>query len=127
DKGLVKLMDLGEYWEQSTGAPIPLGGIIVKRDVDKSIQQKIDDLIKQSVAYSFKNYPVISSYVSSHSQEMSEDVMRKHIDLYVNHFTLGLGEEGRQAVHTFLKVYASIHRTNISFEGIFANEEVQIY
>lgn len=120
DKGLVKLMDLGEYWEQSTGAPIPLGGIIVKKDMDKSVQQKLDRLIKKSVEYSFKNYPKISSYISSHSQEMSEDVMRKHIDLYVNNFSIDLGKEGRQAVNTFLKVYAGIHNTAFSNEEIFA-------
>ncbi|MCW3109254.1 MAG: 1,4-dihydroxy-6-naphthoate synthase [Segetibacter sp.] len=119
DKGLVKLMDLGEYWEQSTGAPIPLGGIIVKKELDKPVQQKLDRLIKKSVEYSFKNYPAISSYISSHSQEMSEDVMRKHIDLYVNNFSIDLGEEGKQAVNKFLEVYAGIHNTPVSDMGIF--------
>jgi 1,4-dihydroxy-6-naphthoate synthase len=119
DKGLVKLVDLGEYWEQSTGAPIPLGGIIVKKKIDKGVQQKLDRLIKKSVEYSFKNYPEISSYISSHSQEMSEDVMRKHIDLYVNNFSLDLGDEGKQAVNTFLQVYGSIHHTTFSQKKIF--------
>jgi len=121
DKGLVKLMDLGEYWEESTGAPIPLGGIIVKKEMEPNIQRKLDELIKKSVEYSFRNYPAISTYVSSHSQEMSEDVMRKHIDLYVNNFSIDLGEEGRQAVHKFLEVYERIHHTNIAYDGIFAH------
>jgi 1,4-dihydroxy-6-naphthoate synthase len=119
DKGLVKLMDLGEYWERSTGAPIPLGGIIVKKDIDKEVQQKLDRLIRKSVDYSFKNYPAISSYISSHSQEMSEDVMRKHIDLYVNNFSIELGDEGKQAVYKLLEVYSQIHQTNISYKEIF--------
>jgi 1,4-dihydroxy-6-naphthoate synthase len=116
---LVKLMDLGEYWEQSTGSPIPLGGIIVKKDMDKEVQQKLDRLIKKSVEYSFKKYPEISSYISSHSQEMSEDVMRKHIDLYVNNFSIDLGKEGKQAVNTFLDVYSGIHQTTFSEKEIF--------
>ncbi|GEO09300.1 1,4-dihydroxy-6-naphthoate synthase [Segetibacter aerophilus] len=119
DKGLVKLMDLGEYWEQSTGSPIPLGGIIVKKDIDKEVQRRLDRLIKRSVEYSFKSYPAISSYISSHSQEMSEDVMRKHIDLYVNNFSIGLGEEGKEAVNKFLKVYSEIHQTNVISDEIF--------
>ncbi len=88
DKGLVKLMDLGEYWEQSTGSPIPLGGIVVKKEMGKQVMQKLDRLIKKSLAYSFQKYPAISSYVSSHSQEMNKEVMRKHIDLYVNNFSV---------------------------------------
>jgi 1,4-dihydroxy-6-naphthoate synthase len=119
DRGLVKLVDLGEFWEQSTRAPIPLGGIIVKKEIDKENQQKLDRLIRKSVEYSFANYPEISAYVSSHSQEMSEDVMRKHIDLYVNNFSLDLGHEGKQAVNTFLEVYAGIHHSTLSGKDIF--------
>ncbi len=120
DKGLIKLMDLGEYWEKATGAPIPLGGIIVKKEMDKDVQQKLDRLIRKSVEYSFSKYPEISSYISSHSQEMSEDVMRKHIDLYVNNFSIDLGEEGKQAVKKLLEVYATIHGDQMYFENIFA-------
>lgn len=119
DKGLIKLVDLGQYWEQSTGAPIPLGGIVVKKDIDKKVQQKLDNLIKKSVEYSFKNYPQISSYISSHSQEMSEEVMRKHIDLYVNNFSVDLGKEGKQAVETFLKVYSKMHNTPVNYKNLF--------
>lgn len=121
DKGLYKLMDLGEYWEQSTGAPIPLGGIIVKKGIDEVIQQKLDRLIRKSVEYSFQNYPQISSYVSQHSQEMSEEVMRKHIDLYVNNFSIQLGDEGMQAVHRFLDVYGNMHQLPVAeIKNIFA-------
>lgn len=123
DKGLVKLMDLGEYWEQSTGAPIPLGGIVVRKDVSKDVQLKLDRLIQKSVEYSFKHYPAISSYVSCHSQEMSEGVMRKHIDLYVNDFSIDLGPEGKQAVYTFLEVYGNMHQKSLPPHSIFADEE----
>jgi 1,4-dihydroxy-6-naphthoate synthase len=120
DKGLVKLMDLGEYWEKQTGAPIPLGGIIVKKEIDKDVQLKLNRLIKNSVEYSFKNYPAISSYISEHSQEMSEDVTRKHIDLYVNNFSIDLGEEGKKAVNKFLEVYSNIHNIKVQRQNIFA-------
>ena len=108
DKDLVKLMDLGEYWEQKTGSPIPLGGIVARKNIDPKLQQQIDRLIRKSLEYSYENYPAISPYVSQHSQEMSEEVMRKHIELYVNNFSLDLGEEGRAAVAIFLEIYEKV-------------------
>lgn len=119
DKGLIKLMDLGEFWEKKTQFPIPLGGIIVKKDFDIEVQQKLDRLIRKSIEYSFSNYPVISSFVSQHSQEMSEEVMRKHINLYVNDFSLALGEKGKAAIDKLLKVYANIHNSDITYEKFF--------
>lgn len=107
EKGLIELIDLGDYWEQQTKAPIPLGGIVLKRSFDTETQQKLQRLIKRSIEYSLKNYPEISSYVSAHSQELSEDVMRKHIDLYVNDFSIDLKDKGRNAVQKFLEVYAN--------------------
>ena len=104
-KGLVKLMDLGDYWEQLTGGPIPLGGIVMKKSLDASLHLHLNDLIKQSVQYAFDHYPQLSDYVKDHSQEMEEDVMRKHIDLYVNNYSLTLGEDGRAAVETLMSVY----------------------
>src|SRR4029079_8593343 len=84
-KGLIKLIDLGDYWETQTKLPIPLGGIVAKKNIDKSIIKRIDMLIRKSVEYSFENnYRELSDYVQKHAQEMNEAVMRKHIDLYVN-------------------------------------------
>lgn len=105
DKGLQKITDLGDYWEQETGNPIPLGGIVIKRGLDAVVQKKVDMLIRQSIAYAYKNYPELNDYIRKHSQEMSEDVMRQHIDLYVNDYSLSLGDEGRKAVHKLLDVY----------------------
>jgi 1,4-dihydroxy-6-naphthoate synthase len=104
EKGLVKIMDLGEFWENKTGVPIPLGGIVAKRNIDKTIIEKTDRLIKKSLEYAFAQYPVITTYVKKHSQEMSEDVMRKHIDLYVNNYSLDLGEKGKLAVKKLLEI-----------------------
>ncbi|MDP4211981.1 MAG: 1,4-dihydroxy-6-naphthoate synthase [Bacteroidota bacterium] len=103
-RGLVKLMDLGEFWEQKTQSPIPLGGIVIRRDIDPQIAERVDALIRKSVSYAQSNYPVLADYVKQHSQEMEESVMRQHIDLYVNDYSLGLGEEGRKAVDVLLEV-----------------------
>jgi 1,4-dihydroxy-6-naphthoate synthase len=97
-KGLHKWLDLGEYWEESTGFPIPLGGIVIKKSIETETQKTIDQLIRKSLEYAFENYPRLTDYVKMHSQEMSEDVMRQHINLYVNDFSLDMGETGRAAV-----------------------------
>ena len=104
DKGLCKVMDLGEYWEEKMKAPIPLGAIAIKRETG-AIAEKIDSLIKQSLHFAYLNYPFISEYVKRHSQEMSETVMRQHIDLYVNNYSLELGSDGRQAIETLHNVF----------------------
>ncbi|MEP6464816.1 MAG: 1,4-dihydroxy-6-naphthoate synthase [Parafilimonas sp.] len=105
DKGLYKLMDLGDYWETQTQLPIPLGGIVAKKNLDEKIIQKIDGLIKASVEYAFRNnYNELSDYVKIHAQEMSESVMRSHIDLYVNNFSVALGNDGKKAVEKLLEI-----------------------
>jgi 1,4-dihydroxy-6-naphthoate synthase len=106
-KGLHKVVDLGEYWEEKMHAPIPLGGIAVSRSIDKEVSLKIDKLIRKSIEFSFANYPLITDYVKQHSQEMSEDVMRQHIELYVNNFSIDLGNDGKQAIETLYKVAAT--------------------
>lgn len=109
DKGLVKLMDLGEFWEQKTKSPIPLGGIVVRRDFPEKEKAELERLIRDSLAFSEAYYPDLSDYVTSHSQEMQEPVMRQHIELYVNQFSLSLGEEGRRAVNTLMDVYKTMN------------------
>ncbi|MBT9483860.1 1,4-dihydroxy-6-naphthoate synthase [Sediminibacterium sp.] len=103
-KGLKKIIDLGAYWEETQQLPIPLGGIIAKKTIDPAIIQEVDALIKQSIEYAFAHYPIVAPYVSEHSQEMSEEVMRQHINLYVNNFSLDLGTEGLQAVEKLTKI-----------------------
>lgn len=103
-KGLHKVIDLGEYWEQKMNVPIPLGGIAVKRSIDPLIRLKVDQLIRKSIEFARSNYPAIPEYVKTYSQEMSEDVMRQHIDLYVNNFSIDLGVEGKKAITTLFEV-----------------------
>lgn len=121
-KGLHKIVDLGEYWERTTGLPIPLGGIIAKRQQDEELIKKVDRLIQQSVEYAYaNNHEVLADYVKQHSQEMSEDVMRQHIDLYVNDYSIALGEDGRHAVMQLLEVYEQLNEENnrTMINGIF--------
>jgi 1,4-dihydroxy-6-naphthoate synthase len=97
-KGLKKVMDLGEYWDSLIHAPIPLGGIVAKRNFDKELLQKINRLIKKSVQYAFADPQSSMPYVREHAQAMSEEVMKKHIALYVNDFSMDLGQTGTHAV-----------------------------
>jgi 1,4-dihydroxy-6-naphthoate synthase len=123
-KGLHKLVDLGDYWEHHTQLPIPLGGIVARRSLQKNTIKKIDTLIRKSVEYAYaNNYEQLSDYVKYHSQEMSEEVMRKHIDLYVNDFTIELGDDGKKAVSKLLEVFQQVNHSlpvnnnNIFFEA----------
>lgn len=98
DRGFEKVSDLGAYWEQETNTPIPLGGIAIDRSLDRDIQHKVQRLIRKSISYAFENPMDSSAFVRANAQEMNEDVMRKHIDLYVNDYSLSLGEKGKEAV-----------------------------
>jgi 1,4-dihydroxy-6-naphthoate synthase len=99
-KGLRKIIDLGEYWDQLTGLPIPLGGIIIKRSLPKEIRLKVNRIMKRSVEHALQNPNDSLPYVKKHAQSMDENVMRKHIQLYVNDFTVDLGMKGREAITT---------------------------
>jgi 1,4-dihydroxy-6-naphthoate synthase len=99
-KGLHKIIDLGDWWENAMKAAIPLGGIVMKRTIDPAIIAQVDDLIKESVLYAWKHYPVLSEFVQCHAQEMDESVMRQHIQLYVNEYTSELGAVGLHSIKT---------------------------
>jgi 1,4-dihydroxy-6-naphthoate synthase len=97
-KGLNKIIDLGEFWEAETGAPIPLGGIVIRRSLPDAVKQAVNRILRRSVEYAFANRGASLPFVREHAQEMSEEVMYKHIDLYVNQYSVDLGVEGRRAV-----------------------------
>jgi 1,4-dihydroxy-6-naphthoate synthase len=111
-KGLIKVCDLGEVWEEKQKAPIPLACIAAKKELPPEVRNKVSDLIKQSLEYSFALYPQITDYTRKHAQEMDEAVMRQHIDLYVNNYSLDLGDEGRKAIEQLQKVHASLAANN---------------
>ncbi len=99
-KGLTKIIDLGEWWESTTNAAIPLGGIVMKRSYNAELCATINSIIKDSLAYSWQHYPQLSPFITQNAQEMDEKVMRQHIELYVNEYTTDLGEIGRMAINT---------------------------
>ena len=120
-KGLIKLMDLGSYWEQNTGVAIPLGGIVMRRELGEDLIQKVDNLIQQSVKYAFENnYQNLTPYIKAHAQEMSEEVMKQHINLYVNDYSKDLGSDGKKAVMKLLEIYEQLYPVPARYNEVFA-------
>ncbi len=118
-KGLQKIIDLGEYWEEDTGAPIPLGGIVVKRSLRDDVKQRVNRVLRRSVEYAFAHRTASLEFVRAHAQEMSEDVMYRHIDLYVNEYSVDLGAEGRRAVELLFDKAAATGIIPPSNRGLF--------
>jgi 1,4-dihydroxy-6-naphthoate synthase len=96
--GLKKVIDLGEWWENATGLPLPLGGILAKRNLGKDVIKKVDSLIRKSIEYSLSHRDEPKVYMKQHSQELEDQVIDQHINLYVNDYSLDFGEEGLSAV-----------------------------
>ena len=110
-KGLFKVIDLGEFWEEKMNTPLPLGGITVKRTVDRLKCLQIEKLIKRSLEFALANYPALPDYVKLHAQEMNEEVMRQHIALYVNHYSADIGQEGKKAIEVLYGLFQAQHST----------------
>lgn len=108
-KGLVKVLDLGEHWEERTRAPVPLGGIVARRSLGGELHRELDRLVRSSVEHALRARPRITEWVRVHAQEMDDEVMRRHIDLYVNDFSVNLGEAGRRAVEALLEVHRQVN------------------
>ena len=119
EKGLVKLIDLGEFWESSTGLPIPLGGIVAHRNLDQEILETINRVLKRSVAYAMANPKSALPYIRQHAQEMDEQVMYAHIALYVNEFSQDLGREGKEAIQYLFQKAIALGQIPLPKEKIF--------
>jgi 1,4-dihydroxy-6-naphthoate synthase len=102
DFGLRALADLGEWWEQETGAPIPLGAIVARRSLGRAALDELAEVIRASVQHAFAHPEDSSGYVMAHAQEMDPEVAKAHIALYVNEFTVDLGPDGRAAIDRLL-------------------------
>jgi 1,4-dihydroxy-6-naphthoate synthase len=96
--GLVRVADLGEWWEGTTGLPIPLGGILARRDLGEATIRAVEDGIRRSVEFAFAHPEASRPYIRAHAQEMDDAVTQQHIDLYVNRFSIDLEEEGARAI-----------------------------
>ncbi len=97
-RNLCLVADLGKLWENETGLPLPLGAIIVKRELGEDVISKFDKLLAESVRYAFDHPLASRDFVKQHAQELDDEVIEKHISLFVNDYTLSLGDEGHQAV-----------------------------
>ena len=117
-KGLYKVKDLGEYWEEKMELPVPLGGIAINQSLKRSVALKINELIRKSIEFAFKNYPTIPDYVKQHAKEMNEEVMRQHIDLYVNNYSIDLGEEGKLAIESLHEVFLELNNQEADDEDV---------
>lgn len=116
DKGLHKVIDLGNYWEKLTGCAIPLGGIVINRKIPIEVQQKVNRLLRKSVEYAFQNPKSGIAFIRAHAQEMDEAVMYKHIELYVNQYSVDLGKEGKKAIDTLFEM-AQINKVIPNFSS----------
>jgi len=112
EKGLEKVKDLGEFWEEITKLPIPLGGIVVRRNLPSEIQKKIERVLRKSVEFAFKDRDASSEYVELHAKKIEKEVIEAHINLYVNEFSISLGEEGRKSIKKLFE-YCNMDSTNI--------------
>lgn len=119
DKGLFKVLDLGDYWEKTTESPIPLGGIVIKRDLPEDVKLKVNRLIRKSVEYAFANPKSGLEYIRSHAQEMEESVMYKHIELYVNQYSVDLGKLGKKAIRNMFDRANQLNIVPMSEKNIF--------
>jgi 1,4-dihydroxy-6-naphthoate synthase len=99
-RGLKKIVDLGELWERRTRAPIPLGGFVIRRALADEVKRRVNRVLRRSVEFARASPAASRDYVRAHAQEMSEEVMYRHIDLYVNDYSVDLGSEGRAAIET---------------------------
>jgi len=103
-KGLLKIADLGDLSEKKTHLPIPLGGIAIRRDLEEDVKKKVERVLRKSVEYAFADPESSADYVKKHAQEMSVEVRKKHIELYVNSFSVELGDAGRKAIHEMFRI-----------------------
>lgn len=98
-KGLHKLIDLGEYWEQLTDSPVPLGGIAAHNRLGSEVIAKVNRSIRRSVEYANFHKGELNEFIRCNAREMDDAVMQKHIDLYVNEFSVSLGLQGKKSVN----------------------------
>ncbi len=103
-RGLHKLADMGEYWESLTGLPIPLGAIVIKRDIPDDVAQKVNRVVRRSLEYAYKDSFASYDFVSGNAREMDSTVMNNHIKLFVNEYTINLGSKGREAIVELFRI-----------------------
>ena len=102
--GLTRIADLGEFWEKLTGLPIPLGAIVIKKNIPEEIALKVNRIIRKSLEYAYRDSFASYRFVSENANDMDSTVMNNHIKLFVNEFTLDLGEKGKEAINEMFRI-----------------------
>ncbi len=102
--GLKKVIDLGDWWEKETGHPVPLGGILGRRRLGADLLRQVEILLRKSVEYAFAHRGESVSYIKQHAQELEDEVINRHIDLYVNDYSLGIGDSGERAIKELFRM-----------------------
>lgn len=100
DRGFVKIMDLGEFWTKETGLPIPLGGIVIKRSLPLNVKHIFNRVLRRSIEYAYSNPGSSIDFIKKHAMEIDDDVIGKHIELFVNEYSIDLGQKGKNAIKT---------------------------
>jgi len=126
-KGLKKMADLGDLWEKRTGYPIPLGGIVLRKSLPEEIHRKLNRVMRRSVEFAFANTYSGYAFVKQHAQEIDDEVIQKHIKLYVNHFSIDLGEQGRKAIKCFFSKALESGVINSIPENLFVNTSIGLH
>ena len=119
ERGFAKFRDLGDFWEKRTHTPIPLGAITIRRDVPDDLKKTINQLLRQSIEYANEHPQASNTFIHEHAQAIQDDVLKQHIALFVNEFSLSLGEKGRNAIETLYK--------NAFAQGIISSEPKDIF
>lgn len=120
--GLHQVLDLGSWWEEETGLPLPLGGIVMKRSLGTDAAQFVEDKIRESILYANAHPREAWPYIHQHAQEMEPDIIHRHIDMFVNHFSLEAGAEGERATRFILEAAAKQEGIALPPQGIFRHE-----
>jgi 1,4-dihydroxy-6-naphthoate synthase len=105
-KGLNKIADMGEYWEKLTGLPIPLGAIVINKNIPEDIANKVNRILRKSLEYAYKDSLASYNFVSDNAREMDSTVMNNHIKLFVNEYSLNLGDKGKEAINELFRIAA---------------------
>lgn len=116
---LTLIKDLGEFWEEQTSSPIPLGGIAIKRNLNENVKSLVDEIIKESILFAFENKEESKSFIKQYAQEMEDEIIKAHIDLYVNEYTVESGEIGRKGVYLLLQKMQFVGLIDDFVEPIF--------
>lgn len=118
--GLTCLIDLGRWWEEITGLPIPLGGIAIRRSLPEKIIQAVERSLIESIEYGLSHRDEAQGYIRRHAQELAPEVIDQHISLYVNDFSMDLGQEGVHAVETLFQLAQQRHILPVTTRPLFA-------